>query len=121
MKRGTENATAYTKEAYHQRMVAALKLAKKTKLTHVPAADQLTADELFMLQNAWMRAGNVEVSNRPAPPLSSLSLRADHPAVWSGQGGTWCTLQFGEEPPKPEPKPAAAAAAGDDHAEGGHH
>lgn len=120
MKRGTENATAYTKEAYHQRMVAALKLAKKTKLTHVPAADQLTADELFMLQNAWMRAGNVEVSNRPAPPLSSLSLRADHPAVWSGQGGTWCTLQFGEEPPKPEPKPAAAAA-GDDHAEGGHH
>ena len=72
MKRGTENATAYTKEAYHQRMVAALKLAKKTKLTHVPAADQLTADELFMLQNAWMRAGNVEVSKHPAPPAAVL-------------------------------------------------
>ena len=39
----------------------------------MPTADQLTVNELFLLENAFLREGHIE-------------------------HGKWCALQFGQEP-----------------------
>lgn len=93
MGRGTSSDSAYAKEAYHKLMEAGLALAKETKLTHVPVADQPTADELFLIENAYMWPGHKK-------------------------GGSWCHYQFGTAP-EPEPEPAKTDHH-DDHG-GGHH
>lgn len=94
MQRGTSSDSAYAKEAYHKLMEAGLALAKETKLAHMPAADQLDENELYLVENAYMWPGHKE-------------------------GGAWCHYQFGAAPePEPEPEPK------DDHhghGGGGHH
>ena len=94
MGRGTSSDSAYAKEAYHKLMEAGLALAKETKLTHVPVADQPTADELFLIENAYMWPGHKK-------------------------GGSWCHYQFGTAP-EPEPEPAKTDHH-DDHGGGAHH
>ena len=92
MQRGTSSQSAYAKEAYHKLMETGLNMAKETKLAHMPAADQLNTDELFLVETAYMWEGHKE-------------------------GGAWCHYQFGT-PPEPEPEPEKAH---DDHDHGGGH
>lgn len=96
MQRGTSSDSAYAKEAYHKLMEAGLALAKESKLSHMPAADQLDENELYLVENAYMWPGHKE-------------------------GGAWCHYQFGVAPePEPEPEPKDHH---DDHGHGGggHH
>jgi hypothetical protein len=93
MQRGTSADSVFAKEAYHKLMEASLAAAKLNKLSHMPVADQLDANELFLVANAYMWPGHLE-------------------------GGAWCHYQFGIAPePEPEPEPAAH----DDHHDAGHH